>query len=328
LRDVRAVENPITEIFNLAEDVEREAPRIRVSIQTARIFIAFALVLNALFIVIVSEAPALALLLTLAVFLLLYIRRWVSGAGARSAFLALAAVAGFLDVLAFRANLIFGLILVPFFFIGLVALGNLREIHDFFDYYALRHRIVKGVRDADPVVRVPEGRDPVERALALLAGQNPEVQSLLRTPGAFAVPATLRGQSGMAYPFDAYVQKRSTGMRGWSGFGSPGYSIFVKAFPSPPAAADLYWMKGAVEDISAATGIPPVRVIAVWRAEGDARLSDEAYEFLTREVVRVPRLGEDFACSLQSVAEGPDGTYDLIPYIPETMSSALPRRAR
>ena len=92
-RDVRAVENPITEIFNLAEDVEREAPRIRVSIQTARIFIAFALVLNALFIVIVSEAPGLALLLTLAVFLLLYVRRWVSGAGARSVFLALAVVA-------------------------------------------------------------------------------------------------------------------------------------------------------------------------------------------------------------------------------------------
>jgi hypothetical protein len=326
--DIRAVENPITEIFDLAEEVEKEAPRIRVSIQTARIFIGFWLLLNAFFIVIVAVDNGLALLLTLAVFLLLYIRRWLSDRGARTAFLILALIAGGLDILAFRRTLIFGLILVPFFMLGLMALGNLREINEFFDFYALRHRIVKGVRDADPVTRIPGGRDPVQRALAFLAGQNREVEAHLRTPGASAVPATLRGRSGMVYPFDGYVQRSPTGLRGWSGFGSPGYAIFVKAYPAPPTATDLRVLKRAVEDVTAFSGVPPSRVIAVWRAEGDARLSDEAYDVVTKETVQVPRRGRIFSCSLQSIAETADGTYDFIPYIPEVGVAAMGPRVR
>ena len=327
-RDVRAVENPITGIFDLAEDVEREAPRIRVSIQTARIFIGFWLLLNAVFVVVVAEDRFLALLLTVALFLLLYIRRWVTDRGARTAFLVLAVLAGIADVLVFRQNLIFGAILVPFFFLGLLALGNLREISAFFDYYALRHRIVKGVRDADPVVRIPEGPTPVQRVLALLAGQSPEVQGLLRTPGAAVVPATLRGRSGFPYPFDAYVQRSPTGLRGWANFGSPGFAVFIKAYAGPPALADLQALKRAVEDVTAASGIPPSRVIALWREDGDARLSDDAYSFLTKEVVHVAGLGREAACSLQSVAESGDGTYDFIPFIPEVGVPAMRPRAR
>ncbi len=326
-RDVRAVENPITEIFDLAEDVERQAPRVRVTIQTARIFMAFALLLTALFIVIVAVDNGLALLLTFVVFLLLVTRRWASDSAARAVLLILALVAGAVDILAFRHNIVFGLILVPFFIIGLMALGNLREISRFFDYYALRHRIVKGVRDADPVVRIPEGRDPVQRVLAFLAGQNPEVRALLRTPGASSVPATLRGRSGYAQPFDAYVQKPATGLRGWWGFGSPGFTIFIRAYAGPPTAADLQALKGAVEDVTALSGVPPSRVIALWRETGQARLSDEAYAFLTKEVVRVVGLGKEAACSLQSIAEGADGTYDFIPYIPDIEIPALHPRA-
>ncbi len=326
-RDVRAVENPIAGIFDLAEDVEAQAPRVRVSIQTARIYIGFWLLLNAVFIVIVAVDNGLALLITVSLFLLLYVRRWIVDRGARTAFLGLAILAGIADILAFRHALIFGAILVPIFFLGLLALGNLREIGEYFDYYTLRHRIVKGVRDADPVVRIPEGRDPVQRILAFLAGQSREVQGLLGAPGAVVAPATLRGRSGYPHALDAYVQKSPTGLRGWAGIGSPGFAIFVRAYPAPPALADLQALKRAVEDVTAVSGIPPSRVIALWRAEGDAHLSDDAYAFLTREVVHVAGLGRESACSLQSIAETGDGTYDFIPFIPEVGVPALRYRA-
>ena len=162
--DVRAVENPITAVFDLAEDVEARSPKIRVSIVYARIFIAFGLLLDAVMMVLVSGSPGLSLLLTFLMFFLLYVRRWLPDATSRSVVLALAILAGVFDVIAFRNAFIFGVILVPFFFLGLVAMGYLREVHSFFEYYALRHRIVKSVRDADPVAYVPDGSDSTQRS--------------------------------------------------------------------------------------------------------------------------------------------------------------------
>jgi len=80
---------------------------------------------------------------------------------------------------------------------------------------------------------------------------------------------------------------------------------------------DLKSVRRAVEDVSASTKVPPARVIALWREEGDAKLDDDAYAFVTKEVVATKRLGTTLSCSLQSIAETADGTYDFIPFIPE-----------
>ena len=320
---MRAVENPITAIFDLAEDVENRSPKIRIAIQYSRIFISFGLLLDAIMILIVAEMKALAFLLTILMFLLVYVRRWLPDATSRSVVLALALVAGAFDVFTFRdAGFLLGVILVPFFFLGLVSLGYLREVHSFFEYYALRHRIVKSVRDADPVAYIPDGKDATQRVIAFLASRNPKVAAILQTPGALAPPGILRGRTGMMYQFDAYLQAPATGLRGFLGFGSPGSAIFVKAFAAPPSATDFRSIQRAIEDISSATGVPPARVIAVWKAGGDAKLSDEAYDFVTKEVVHVTLLGKVYECSLQSIEENPDGTYDFIPYIPEAAPQA------
>ncbi len=315
--DVRAVENPITAVFDLAEDVEARSPKIRVSIVYARIFIAFGLFLDAVLMTFVSDSGGLTLLLTFLIFFLLYVRRWLPDATSRSVVLALALLAGVFDVISFRTAIVFGVILVPFFFLGLVAMEYLREVHSFFEYYALRHRIVKSVRDADPVAYIPAGSDATQRVLAFLASRNPAIGHLLGSPGGVVSPAILPGKSGMMYRFDVLVRRAPTSLRGLLGFGSPGSAIYVKSFTAPPSLGDLRAIQRAVEDISLATRIPPVRVIAVWRADGDAKLSDDAYEFLTREVVRVTLFGVEHTCSLQSIEENPDGTYDFIPFIPE-----------
>ena len=322
--DVRAVENPITAIFDLAEDVEARSPKIRVAIQYARIFIAFGLFLDWIMILLLSEGKVMAVLLTPLIFLLFYVRRWLPDASSRSVLLALALVAGAFDILAFRETVVFGVILVPFFVLGLVAMDYLREVHSFFEYYALRHRIVKSVRDADPVAYIPDGKDATQRVLAFLASRNPEVAQLLRTPGALMAPAILHGKSGMMYQFDVLVRRPRRGLRGFLGFGSPGSAIFVKSFSAPPSVSDLQAIKRAIEDVSLASGVPPARVIAVWRAGGDAKLSDKAYEFVTTEVVRVTLFGKVHECSLQSIEENPDGTYDFIPFIPDATSSTTP----
>jgi len=315
--DIRAVENPITAVFDLAEDVEARSPKIRVSIVYARIFIAFGLLLDAIMIVLVSENQALALLLTILIFFLLSVRRWLPDATSRGVILGLALLAGVFDVLAFQSAIVFGIILVPFFFLGRIAMEYLREVHSFFEYYALRHRIVKSVRDADPVAYIPPGNDATQRVLAFLASRNPAVGQLMKTPGGVVTPAILPGKSGMMYRFDVVVRRAPTALRGLLGFGSPGTAIYVKSFTAPPSLSDLQAIKRAVEDISIGTRIPPVRVIAVWRADGDVKLSDEAYDFVTKEVVQVTLFGVEHTCSLQSIEENADGTYDFIPFIPE-----------
>src|SRR2546428_6519661 len=129
--DVRAVENPITAIFDLAEDVEARSPKIRVSIVYARIFIAFGLLLDAVMILLVSGNPGLSFLLPFLMFFLLYVSRGLPDATSRSVVLALAFLAGVFDVISFGRVIIFGIILVPFFFLGLVAMEYLREVHSF-----------------------------------------------------------------------------------------------------------------------------------------------------------------------------------------------------
>ena len=326
--DVRAVENPITAIFDLAEDVGAQSPKIRIAIRYARVVIAFGLFINAILILVLADAREFALLLTFAIFIMLFVRRWLSDVGSRSVLFALAITAGVFDVLAFRGSLFFGLILVPFFFLGLVTMGYLREISEFFDYYTLRHRIVKSVRDADPVAHIPDGTDATQRLLRFLASRNTEIDVLLRTPGAAATPALLQGKSRMMYEFDAYVHRAPSPLWQLLGFGSPGFAVYVKSFPHPPTVTDLKSVRRAVEDVSAATKVPPSRVIALWREEGDAKLDDDAYSFVTQEVVATRRLGTTLSCSLQSIAETADGTYDFIPFIPELGSGyAAPAQA-
>jgi len=318
--DVRAVENPITAIFDLAEDVEAQSPKIRIAIQYARIFIGFWLILNALLIVVVAAANFLALALSLIVFLLLLVRRWMPNAASRTFLLGLALVMGALLLFTFVGapeRLLLGLVLVPFFFLGLVAMGYLREIKEFFDYYALRHRVVKSVRDADPVAYVPDGTDVTQRVIRFLASRNPDIDVLMRTPHALSMSALLQGKSGMTYQFDAYLSSPSSTLWPLLGIGKPGYAVFVKAFKAPPTVNDFAAVKRAVEDVAATTRVPPARVITVWHAEGEAGLPEDAYEYVMKEVIRLRHFGKEFVCSLQSIAESPDGTYDFIPFVPE-----------
>lgn len=313
-KDVRAVENPITAIFDLAEDVERQAPKIEKLLRYTRVFVWLWLLVDAVVISLVPDAHPVKFLLLLALWGLLLLVPAYEGT-VRGFLYGIAAVAAVFLVLSFRGELLLGVVFVSLFVLGMVILDYIQDVRRFLGYYALRHRVVRAVREADPVVLVPQGATPVDRLLALLGQRSPAVAAMLANPQCVRRPAILTGRSGVAYQFDAFLMWPA-GTLAPIGAGPMGSAVYVKAFVRPPTRADLEALRRAVEDVSPAVRLPPSRVVAVWKSDG-TDIPEDAYAFLTSEVVRVPMRGRTFSCSVELAAEMPDGTYDLIPMVME-----------
>src|SRR5207245_3129872 len=124
-----------------------------------------------------------------------------------------------------------------------------------------RHRVIQRVRQADPVVYVPDGKDSVQRILTHLGATSSDVRGMMATPGAVATPALLTGKSGLTYSFDAYVRREPSTLWRVRRLGAAGFAVFVKAFERAPTLADLQALKTAIEDTSAATTLAPARTL-------------------------------------------------------------------
>ncbi|HLE54101.1 MAG TPA: hypothetical protein VI999_02505 [Thermoplasmata archaeon] len=327
-RDARAVEDPIAAVFDLAESVDRQTPKIRRMLRYVRVFVSLWLLLD-FFLIIVSAAisggrPGETLFLFLPIVGLLLAMRYAAQPSTRLALFIVVVVFGVFQVLLIGGLVFLGAVLVSLFILGFVILELMRDLRSFFDYFALRHRVISAVRAADPVVHVPQGKDAAARILAHLAATSPDVRAMMALPGAVAAPAILTGRSGLAYSLDAYVRSEPTQLTRIVGIGHPGFAVFVKAFDRAPTAADLQSVKAAVEDVSLATRIPPARILAVWRAHGDESVAADAYAFLNSEAARVTIRGSTYACSLELAREGDDGTYDFIPVVVDAHGSIRP----
>jgi hypothetical protein len=268
-KDVRAIENPISAIFDLAEDVNQQAPKVRKSVRYATIFISIWLIVNFLL-----------------VLLFLIARSWL-----------------------------FLILFLALFIVGVLALKWLREVSGFFSYYVIRHRVIRSVREEDPVVYVPKGEDSVQKLVYHLASKNPHVNEGLKRPGMFQTQAILRGKSGVMYSFDGYLRIKPSTFWNWFGRGYPGYSLFIKKYDHAPRLLDMQSLKNAILDIMSMGSIPPSRVIAVWSAGEDDQLADDVYEFVTNDVITFSHRGSKFSTTMEIITESPDGTYDFIPYV-------------
>ena len=331
MRDARAVEDPIAAIFDLAESVDRETPKIRKTLRYVRWFVSLWLLLDFFLIIVLSAlplgggSPAITLLLFVPIVAVLLAMRRVPGASGRLVLFVFACFFGVLQMLSMGGFLFLGIVLVALFILGFLILETMQDLRSFFDYFALRHRVIQRVRQADPVMYVPEGKDAVQRILSYLAGTSPDVRGILATPGSVAVPALLTGKTGLTYSFDAYVRQQPTAVWRLLNVGHPGFAVFVKAFDRAPTLADLRALKAAVEDVAVASRIPPARILVLWGAKKDESVTSDVYEFLTKEAVRVRIRGSTFACSLELAVERDDGTYDFIPLVVE---SAVPSGGR
>ena len=318
-KDARAVEDPIAAIFDLAEAVDRQTPTIRRVLRYVRVFVSLWLLLDFVMILVFADVRAfVTLLLFVPLVISLFAMRSASTPGMRLAFLVTACVFGVLQIVTFGPAFLVGVVLVSLFILGFVILELLRDLRSFFDYFALRHRVIQRVRQADPVVYVPEGKDSVQRILAHLSRTSADVKAAMARPDGLAAPALLTGRSGLTYSFDAFVRTPPSGLWRTLGLGSPVFAVYVKAFDAAPGLADLQGLARAVADVSEALRIPPVRAIALWKPAGDESVAADAYEYLLKGAVRVRIRGATFVCSLELAREGADGTYDFIPLVVDT----------
>ena len=313
-RDARAVEDPIAAIFDLAESVDRQTPKIRKTLRYVRWFVSVWLLLD-FFLIIVGAAlgqgfPGFALLLFVPIVILLLAMRSVRGSTGRLVLLIFVIIFGALQVLTFGGLIFVGVALVALFILGFSILELMRDLRSFFDYFALRHRVIQRVRSADPIVYVPEGKDAVHRILTYLGNTSNDLRGVMSIPGAIATPALLTGKSGLTYSFDAYVRQAPSTLWRFLNVGAAG-------FERAPTLGDLQSLKAAVEDVWSATRIPPARILVLWRSKGDESVTPDVYEFLTKESARVRIRGATFACSLELGIERDDGTYDFIPIVVE-----------
>jgi len=194
--DARAVEDPIAAIFDLAESVDRQTPKIRKTLRYVRWFVSVWLLLD-FFLIILSAAafggaPGLALILFVPIVVLLLAMRSVSGSTGRLVLLIFVLILGVLQVMTTGGLVFLGAVLVALFILGFSILELMRDLRSFFDYFALRHRVIQRVRQADPVVYVPEGKDAVQRILIYLGATSSDVRGMMAVPGAIATPAAHR----------------------------------------------------------------------------------------------------------------------------------------
>jgi len=319
-RDARAVEDPIAAVFDLAESVDHQTPKIRKVLRYVRWFVSLWLLLDFFLIIVLSAIspgghPAGTFLLFVPILGFLLAIRYANDSSVRLALLILAAVFGSVQAITIGGLLFVGAVLVALFILGFVILDLMRDLRSFFDYFALRHRVISAVRAADPVVHVPEGKDAAERILAHLAATDPDAKAVLAIPGALAAPALVTGKSGLAYSFDAILRSEPSSLARILGLGPPGFVVYAKSFDHAPTANDLRALKTAVEDVTLAIRIPPARVLVLWHAHGSEAIAPEAYEFLTKEAARIRIRGTTYACSLELAREDDDGTYDFIPVV-------------
>src|SRR5437773_1669900 len=187
-RDARAMEDPIAAIFDLADSVDHQTPKIRRMLRYVRVFVSLWLLLDFFLIIALAAIgggnPAGAFLLFIPVIGLLLGMRRVSGSTARLVLLILVIVFASMQILSIGGLLFVGIVLVALFVLGFIILELMQDLRSFFDYFALRHRVIQRVRQADPVVYVPEGKDAVHRILSHLAATSADVRGVMSGSGA------------------------------------------------------------------------------------------------------------------------------------------------
>ncbi len=318
-KDARAVENPISAIFDLAEEVTEQHPKFKRLVKYATVFIAAWLFVDFLFIV---SSSLISFPFLLILFISLFLLRWFDSTTARAILISVATISTFLILLLFwlPGAVILGGILTGLFILGIVLLNLIHEIRTFFDYYWIRYRVIKSVRDEDPVMYIPKGESSVQRVLSFLAQRSPDLMKHFSAPAAVMTPAILKGRGQFFYQFDAYASRRSGSLWRVLKLGYPGYAIYIKSFAEKPRLQDLTALKAAVEEITAFTKLPPRRVIALWTRKSEEALDDDAYDFLTGEAGVIRGGVSLMNCSLELISENPDGTYDFIPYVSDVPS--------
>lgn len=270
--DARVMENPISALFDLSEQVSEKAFHIRKNVWYSQLFVVL----------------------------------WVGF----TFFAFIATIVGL--------NPVGAVILFLILLSGAYTLRIMYFNYRFFDYFSRRYHAIRLVRDGNPNLYVPGGDTAVERFLNHLRENYSIFRGLVDShPESIQFSAILRGHSGGAYRFDAYI-----GIPGGAsilkGSNLPprmvkrGYALFIKVFDETPTIKDISILEATIQDITAQTYLPP-RVIVLSEG-GSGELPEDLYRHVTEKGAVAHCRKGDYPYNVQ-VVSGVDGEYDFVPLI-------------
>ena len=196
---------------------------------------------------------------------------------------------------------------------GVIALGLLRRTDRFFRSFVQRHRAIRLLREAEPIVRIPEGRTPVERLARYLVSSNPAVERLVReTPAALQYRVTLPAGK-REIPFDLAIVRPGSLWYRWIGRGDPGFAVLARLGPEAPARGDLGALEADALGVVPSLGAAPVRLILL-RTKA-VPLPEDVYEYAVGHPVYISRGLGRTRSTLEIITENADGTYDFVPQV-------------
>src|SRR2546422_9840079 len=129
-------------IFDLAESVDRQTPKIRRMLRYVRVFVSVWLLLDFFLIIVLAAIgggnPGAAFLLFVPIIALLFAMRRISGSTARLVLLILVIVFANLQIISIGGLLLVGGGPVAPFVLRVILLQLMRDLRSFFDYFAPR----------------------------------------------------------------------------------------------------------------------------------------------------------------------------------------------
>jgi hypothetical protein len=213
----------------------------------------------------------------------------------------------------FGSNFLIAGLAIVGFIVGVIALSLLRQTDAFFRGFVQRHRAIRLVREADPVVKIPEGRTPIERLNRYLVEENPTVARLVHDHSdAVRYRITLSGR-GRSVPFDLVIERPGSWFARTLGTGDPGFAVVARLATGAITLVDLQRMEADVVDSLPSFRGVPLRLILL--RPQPAPLPEDAYEYAVGHPVLLGGRLTHHRASLEVITENPDGTYDFVPRV-------------
>jgi len=183
---------------------------------------------------------------------------------------------------------------------GVIALGLLRQTDRFFGSFVQRHRSIRLIRDADPVVKIPEGRTPIERLARYLSASNPTVEAWTRQEGGSGRYRVGFPSSGREVPFDLVIAKPGGALWRALGRGDRGFAILGRVANEPLTIEQLRQMQSDAQAVTPSLPGAIVRLILV-RAKATT-LPEDVYEYAVGHPVELRRGLARFRSTLETVS--------------------------
>jgi hypothetical protein len=212
-----------------------------------------------------------------------------------------------------RGGLFLSLLALLGLIAGVISLGLLRQTDRFFRAFAQRHRSIRLIREADPVVKIPDGRTPVERLARYLVQSNPRIESRVKED-----PASIRYRvslpaPGRSVPFDLVVDQPSGVAFRIFGVGEGGFAVVARMGPDAPTLEDVRRLENDV--VSAASKMVTIPSRAILLRTQSIPLPEDVYEYVVGHPVVVRRGFTTYRITIEVITESPDGTYDFVPHV-------------